>query len=219
MPLKLFIVVVCLLIAAGLMACQTDSGGEREIVAPNAAQTTRESLDETASRNSNAVATNAKTANVNQNSQQTKAKQDCFAAKFPDLKLNRKQTFAFDYEPFRNACFATFYEPDYDEYPLGERYFIYRDSKQIFEFPNQSAAANNHIEAVKFEDLNDDGLTDVIVVTSVGVKSGVLYSGFVYANNGESFTTDEQANFKLDDLKTTKEVSDFVRKNKRLFFK
>ena len=144
---------------------------------------------------------------------------DCKTAKMANMAIDKKQTFAFDFEPFKNSCFVTFSDTEFTDYPLGEKFFIFTNGKQVFEFPNQSEAAGNHIEAVAFEDLNGDKLTDVIVASSVGEKSGVNHFGQVYVNNGKAFTTDEQANLQLDDLKSTKEIANFVRQHKQLFFK
>jgi len=40
----------------------------------------------------------------------------------------------------------------------------------------------------------------------------------VYVNTGKAFVTDEQANYKLQDLKKIKDISDYVKRNQSEFF-
>jgi hypothetical protein len=147
--------------------------------------------------------------------------QNCASAEMSGMKINPKQTFPFDHEPFKNACFVTFskYDNPPPQPPSGEKFFIYRDSKPVFEFPDQSQAAMTRISAVAFQDLNGDGLTDIVVATNTEVKSGLAHDGQIYVNNGKTFTTDGSANAKLSNLKSIKEIIAFVKSHKPLFFK
>ena len=142
----------------------------------------------------------------------------CTNLKRDAMKLDRKQTSPVDFAPFKGACFATFHEPDFDDPPLGEKFFIYKNGKEIFEFPEQSQAATFTVEGVAFEDLNGDNLTDIIVVGSAGAKSGSVSTNQVYANSGRDFTTDPDANMKLDDFTKISEIKNFVNKNRKIFF-
>jgi hypothetical protein len=40
----------------------------------------------------------------------------------------------------------------------------------------------------------------------------------IYVNAGKTFTTNEEANSKLDDLKTLKDIETYARKNVKTFF-
>jgi hypothetical protein len=142
----------------------------------------------------------------------------CTNLKRDGMKLDKKQTFPVEFKPFENSCFATFHEHDFEDPPLGEKFYIYKDGKEVYEFPEQTEAATYTIEGIAFEDLNDDNLTDVIVVGSIGLKFGTVYSSQVYANNGRDFDTNSDANMKLDDFTKISEIKNFVKKNQKLFF-
>ncbi len=146
------------------------------------------------------------------------AQTDCTNLKRGGMKLDKKQTFPVDFAPYQGACFATFHEPDFDDPPLGEKFFIYKNGKEIFEFPEQSQAATYTVKAVAFEDLNGDNLTDIIVVGSAGAKSGSVYSNQVFTNTSRDFYTDSNANMKLDDFTKISEIKNFVSKNPKIFF-
>lgn len=149
----------------------------------------------------------------------TEPKTSCSNLKRGGMKPDEKQTFAIDFKPFQTSCFATFQEPDFDGSAIGEKFFIYKDGKEVFEFPDQNQAAGYSVEAVSFQDFNGDGLKEVIVLGSVDVKSGKMFSSQIFVNNGKGFTTDRKANFKLDDLEKMKDVIDFVKDNREIFFK
>lgn len=146
------------------------------------------------------------------------AQTDCTNLKRDGMNLDKKQTFPVDFAPFKGSCFATFHEPDFDDPPLGEKFFIYRNGKEIFEFPEQSEAATFSIKAVAFEDLNGDNLTDIIVVGNAAAKSGDVYTNQVFTNTSQDFYTDRDANMKLDDFTKISEIKNFVKKNKDIFF-
>jgi hypothetical protein len=132
-----------------------------------------------------------------------------------------KQTFVLDFEPFRDACFITFHDPEYTNPPLNSEFYIYKNSRQIYEFPNQfnGVTFGCWIEGVSFNDLNDDDLKDIVIAGLCSAKSGPYAENMVYVNTGDGFTTDETVNYKLSDFKKIKDIENFVRRNKQLFFK
>lgn len=150
----------------------------------------------------------------------TSEKPDCLNVKIKGKELDKKQTFAFDYEPFKNACFVTAHDPEFDDPPLDSEFFIYRDGKEVYKFPNQfnGVATGCWAEAVAFEDLNEDGLTDVIIAGMCSAKSAPYSENMVYVNKGNEFSTNEDANYTLEKFKKIKDIADFVKRNKEQFF-
>lgn len=148
------------------------------------------------------------------------AKAECLKTKVYNKKVDEKQTFAFDFEPFKGSCFVTAHDPQYDDPPLSSEFAIYKDGKETFKFPNQFNGVQGGcwVEAVAFEDLNDDNLTDIIVVGLCGAKMGDYNENMVYVNKGDKFTTGEEANYTLEKFKKIKDISNFVKKNKEQFF-
>ena len=137
-----------------------------------------------------------------------------------EYDVYKKQTFAIDFEPFRNSCFVTANNPEYDDPPMESHFAIYTNGKEVFEFPSQFNGVNFGcwIDAVSFQDLNDDKKTDVIVVSKCQAKMGDYNENSVYINDGKGFTTREDANTQLGEMKTIKQVADFVKENKNMFF-
>ena len=82
-------------------------------------------------------------------------------------------------------------------------------------FPSQFNGVNFGcwIDAVSFQDLNEDKKTDVIVVSKCQAKSGDYNENTVYINDGKDFTTREDANTHLGEFKSVKQVVDFVEEN------
>ncbi|HEX8290078.1 MAG TPA: hypothetical protein VF556_19010 [Pyrinomonadaceae bacterium] len=148
-------------------------------------------------------------------------KTDCTNIDAGDNAVLAKQTFPVDFAPFNNSCFVTTYNPEYDDPPLESEFAIYKDGAKVFDFPSRfnGVEFGCWVDAVAFEDLNDDNLEDVIVVGKCSAKSGPYNENVVYVNTGRDFTTDEEANSKLNDFKRIKEISDFVRRNRQIFFK
>jgi hypothetical protein len=146
-------------------------------------------------------------------------KADCLKNRRGDKVPDAKQTFVMDFEPFRDACFVTFHDAEYTNPPLGSEFHVYRDGKPIFEFPSQLNGATCWVEGVSFVDLNEDELKDIIVAGMCGAKAGAYGENIVYANTGDGFRTNEDANYKLADFKRIKEIENFVRRNRQLFFK
>jgi len=147
------------------------------------------------------------------------AKTDCLSLQVKG-KIDEKQTFPFDHEPFKGACFVTVHDPAFDDPPLGSEFFIYRDGRQIYKFPNpfNGVTTGCWAEAVSFRDLNDDGLTDVIVAGMCSAKTAPYSENMVYVNRGTEFTTGEEANYTLEKFKKIKEITDFVKNNPEQFF-
>lgn len=148
-------------------------------------------------------------------------KQDCEAIDTGDNALLKEQTFRFDFEPFKNSCFVTSYNPEFDDPPMESEIAIYKGEKKIFDFPSQFNGIETGcwIEAVSFQDLNNDTLTDIIVLGKCSAKSAPYNENVFYVNTGKAFITDETANYKLADFKKASDITNFVKKNQSTFFK
>ena len=130
------------------------------------------------------------------------------------------QTFAIDFEPFKDSCFITSYNPEYGESHMGTQYDIFAKGKKIFSFPDQfnGSKFGCWVDGVAFQDLNRDGLTDVIIVGECAAKQADYNENMVYINTGKAFTTREDGNNQLGDFKTIKEITKFVDENQQIFF-
>lgn len=148
-------------------------------------------------------------------------KKDCENIDTGDNALLKSQTFPINFEPFRNTCFVTSYNPEYDDPPLESEIAIYKDGRKVFDFPNQfnGVLTGCWIDAVSFQDLNADGLTDIITVGKCSAKTAPYNENVLYVNTGKAFVTDENANYRLADLKKAADIADFVKKNQNFFFK
>ena len=138
-----------------------------------------------------------------------------------DQKVYKKQTFAVDFEPFRGSCFVSTYDPQFgDDPPLQSEYAIYKNGKKVFDFPNQFNGVNFGCwpEAVAFQDLNGDKRNDVIVVGKCSGKSATYNENSVFINDGKGFTSRDDANMALSEFGTVRQVADFVKENKAMFF-
>ena len=144
----------------------------------------------------------------------------CQSVNTGDYKVYKKQTFAIDFEPFRNSCFVTSHSPEYEDPPMESQIAIYKGGKKVFDFPSQFNGVNFGcwVEAAAFQDLNEDKLTDVIVVSKCQAKSDSYNENTVYVNTGKSLTTRDDANISLSDKRSVKEVADFVKENRTMFF-
>lgn len=145
----------------------------------------------------------------------------CYKLKRDDLMLDKKQTFAIDFKPFENSCFVTFHDPEFDNPPLGSQFFVYQNGKEVFNFPDQFGGGNTTcwVEAVAFEDLNNDQLKDLMVVGKCGGKSSDYYENMVYMNTGDDFVTKAGSNAETMDFSKISQIRDFVKKNPTLFAK
>ena len=148
-------------------------------------------------------------------------KKDCESTDTGDNALLKSQTFPVNFEPFRNTCFVTSYNPEYDDPPMESEIAIYKDGRKVFDFPGQfnGVLTGCWIDAVSFQDLNADGLTDIIAVGKCSAKTAPYNENVLYVNTGKAFITDENANYKLADFKRASEIADFVKRNQQLFFK
>jgi hypothetical protein len=135
--------------------------------------------------------------------------------------VQKSQTFAIDFEPFKGSCFVTSYNPEYGDSHMGTDFSIYKSGKKTFSLPNQfnGSTFGCWVDAVAFQDLNRDGLTDVIVIGKCSAKGGDYNENMIYVNTGRTFTTSQDGNNQLSDFNTTKEVIGFVEDNKQIFFK
>jgi hypothetical protein len=147
-------------------------------------------------------------------------REECLKIDSGDLLLLKSQTLPTDFKPYEGACFVTMHDAEYDDPPLGSVISIYKDGAQVYTFDSSfnPDAATCWVEAVAFEDLDGDGLKDVVVAGKCGVKSGDLSANEVFINRGDGeFHTDTAANDELEEFDTIREISDFVKKNKELF--
>ena len=146
---------------------------------------------------------------------------DCQSVDAGDNIVLKKQTFPIDFEPFKGSCFVTAHNPEYDDPPMESEIAIYTDGKKTFDFPSQfnGTTFGCWVEAVSFQDLSADLLTDIIVVGKCSAKASPYYENVVYVNTGKAFTTNEEANMKLSGFGTAREVVDFVKVNREMFFK
>lgn len=156
------------------------------------------------------------------NKESTKVtKKECENVNVGDDMILKSQTFPIDFKPFEGSCFVTKHNPEYDDPPIGSEIAIYKNGEKVYKFDTRyhADAATCWIEAVAFQDLNNDELKDIVVVGKCGAKAGQIQGNEVFANNGKGFDTDVKGNDALEDFKTVKEISNFVKKNQKLFFK
>lgn len=160
-----------------------------------------------------------KAENVEPKKTETVSNADCYNLKKDDLMLDKKQTFAIEFKPFEKSCFVTFHDPEFDNPPLGSQFFIYKDGKEIFEFPEPFGGGNTTCwaDAVGFEDINNDQLKDVIIVGKCGAKAQAFNENMVYLNNGKEFVTNAEANAETMDFSKISQIRDFVKKNPKMF--
>ena len=144
----------------------------------------------------------------------------CLEINTGDNIVYKKQTFSIDFEPFKRSCFVTAHNPEYDNPPLESQFAIYKNGKLIFDFPSQfnGSTFGCWVDAVAFQDLNGDKLTDIIVIGKCEAKAGTYNENMVYINDGKGFTTREDANNQLGELTSTKAVAAFVEENRAMFF-
>ncbi len=147
----------------------------------------------------------------------------CLNAKIEGKRLIANQTFVFDFEPFKKSCFVTFGSKedmlDEKDVPRGSTFYIYKDGKQIYQFEDAfDGQPACWVEGVGFEDLNNDGKTEVIIAGScLGAKNSYPMNA-VYLNIRDDFKTVSTSNSTLENFKTIKQISDFVKKNNNKFF-
>lgn len=160
---------------------------------------------------------------VTASAQDDQADSDCYDAKIEGKKLIKDQTFALKTAEFPKGCFVTFGNRsdmlDDKDLPRGSTFYIYENGEKKFEFPDafcgQSAC---WAEAVRLVDLNGDSEKDVIIAgRCLGAKDSYPTNA-VYVNHGKGFTTSETSNSQLDDMKTAKEIEQYVSSHRKEFF-
>ena len=143
----------------------------------------------------------------------------CYAVDAGKKTVLRSQTFAIDFEPYKNSCFVTSHDPQYKDPPLDSEFAIYRDGRKVFDFPDQfnGVTVGCWIEAVAFQDVNGDNLTDIVIVGKCSAKTAPYNENMVYLNNGKTFFTREDANSQLSDLKTVRDILGYIKGNPQAF--
>jgi len=143
----------------------------------------------------------------------------CYGVDAGEKAVLRSQTFAIDFEPFKNSCFVTSHDPQFKDPPLESEIAIYKNGKKVFDFPEQfnGVTVGCWVEAVAFQDVNDDKLTDIVIVGKCSAKSAPYNENMVYLNNGKSFFTREEANTQLSDSKTIKDILGYIKENPQPF--
>ncbi len=138
-----------------------------------------------------------------------------------DFPIWKPQTFAIEFEPFAGSCFVTTHNPEYDDPPMESQIAIYRRDKKVLDLPGMfnGVTFGCWVDGVGFQDLNNDGRIDVIVVGKCQAKMGDYNENMVYANDGKTLTTNETANTWISEMKTVKEVAAYARENPEMFFK
>ncbi|MEO8647577.1 MAG: hypothetical protein ABI539_00280 [Acidobacteriota bacterium] len=146
--------------------------------------------------------------------------EECRKTDTGDNILIKEQTFAIDFAPFKHSCFVTSHNAEYDDPPLESEFAIYTSGKRVFDFPDKfnGVTFGCWVEAVAFQDLNDDALRDVIVVSKCSAKTAPYNENAVYRNNGKGFETDLNANYKLTEFRKAKDIAEFVKRNRQMFF-
>ena len=188
--------------------------------AANSSAATPANNQNVAIEKSGAASAGSNQAEKKDSAEKSSARNDCLSVKAAGKKVDEKQTFPFDYEPFKGSCFVTLHDAEYDDPPLDSEFFIYKDGRQVYKFPGQfnGVTTGCWAEAVAFQDLNGDGLIDVIIAGMCSAKTAPYSENMVYVNKGKEFTTSEDANYTLDKFKKIKDIADFVKQNKEQFF-
>ncbi len=206
-------ITLCILLAAFFIGCTTDDAANTD-----SRPASSKSTPVKAAAPDNAFAGAGDTAN--RGIMGTKAARElCFETNTGDDVILRDQTFAIDFAPFEDTCFVTAHNPEFDDPPMESTIAIYKQNEKVFDFPGQfnGAEFGCWVESVSFQDLNGDALVDVIVIGKCSARAAAYNENVVYINDGRGFSTNEDANLKASELKTIKEVAEFVRKNQQLF--
>jgi hypothetical protein len=168
-----------------------------------------------------ANASNAGRSNAAEQAEKSDAVSKCYEVDTGDNILLKRQTFAIDFEPFHGACFVTSHNPEFDEPPMESEFAIYKDGKRVFDFPSQfnGISFGCWIDAVGFQDLNADHLTDIVVVGKCSGKSATFNENMIYVNTGKAFVTDEDKISTIATATNVKEITAAVRRDPAKFFK
>jgi hypothetical protein len=212
MPTKIKILALLFAVNIFLNAC-----GSNQTAADNSSENTSNVAQSNNANNSNIPNTPD---NLPKNVSNI-TKSGCDDLKRTGMKLLKTQTYPIDFEPFEKSCFVTFYGAEFDNPPLGAQYYIYRDGKEIFNFPEQFNGGNIlcRVEDVSFEDLNKDNLKDIIIVGKCGAKADAYNENMVYFNTGKTFRINKDANMDLMDFSKAGEVKKYVEQHESSFAK
>lgn len=214
--MKNLLIPLLLCLIAFANACSTNEQADTNNPAP-ANQKRPETVGNTKGAfltNETTVSEAPRTGNV-----KTPSKKDCENIDTGDNPVLKSQTFPIDFQPFEGSCFVTEHNPEYDDPPLGSEIYIYKNGKRIYQFSSRynPDSATCWVEAVAFEDLNNDSLKDIIVAGKCGAKSGDVQGNEVFINDGKDFYTSVGANDKLDEFSKIKDIANFVRNNQEIF--
>ncbi len=156
----------------------------------------------------------------------------CYSVDAAPKAVLKSQTFAINFEPFKNSCFVTSHDPEFTDPALDAELAIYKDGKKEKAFhgdfpvtmgdPVEGEAGLSlppgcWVEAVAFQDINADRMTDVLVVAKCGGKSGSYNENMVLINNGKFLTSRRDANYAIADLKTIKQIVEYSKNNPEPF--
>lgn len=152
-----------------------------------------------------------------ENKSEDSGDETCKLLKKQGYTLDKKQTFAIDFAPFQKSCFVVFHNPEFVDSYLGAQYFIYRNGKEIFRFPEQFNGGNTpcSVKDVAFEDLNDDNLTDIIIAGKCGAKGDDYNENMVYINTGKQFETDKTDNMEMIDFETVSDIKQYLQDRRK----
>ncbi|MGH9818829.1 MAG: hypothetical protein ACRD43_01570, partial [Pyrinomonadaceae bacterium] len=108
----------------------------------------------------------ARSAEANTTTGNAVARAACMTVNVGTRAVQKSQTFVVNFEPFKGSCFVTTYNPEYGDIHMDAAYDIYKGGKKIFSFPSQfnETTFGCWVDGVAFQDLDHDGLTDVIIV-------------------------------------------------------
>lgn len=148
---------------------------------------------------------------------------NCKGLKLPGKIFIANQSFPFDFEPFKGSCFATFGSKedmlDANDVPRGSTFYIFENGESVYELPDAFGGQSScWVDAISFKDLNNDGLMDVIMAGSCLGARDSYPSNAVFANNGRGFTTNDDANGNLGNLKSAKAIEAYVTGHLNEFF-
>jgi hypothetical protein len=156
----------------------------------------------------------------------------CYSVDTKPKAVLKTQTFAIDFEPFKNSCFVTSHDPEFTDPALDAELAIFKDGNRVKAFhgdfpvtmgdpvegePGLSLPPGCWVEAVAFQDINADNLKDVLVVAKCGGKSGSYNENMVLINNSKFLTSCRDANYSIADLKTIKEIVEHIKNDPRPF--
>lgn len=145
----------------------------------------------------------------------------CYETDTGDNVVLKSQTFAIEFEPFQGSCFVTSHNPEFDDPPMESEYAIFKNGKKVADFPApfNGATFGCWVDGVAFQDLNGDGLVDIVVAGKCSAKSAAYNENMVYVNTGKGFTTNEDGNIRISEFTKLKEIIDFVKENRQIYFK